>query len=282
MSLIPLEHQRSILAVERTMSTPRAGQSVVDFPLEHGFTEYTTGFPVFCEVAQGHYLFAQRARLEKDEDRRQPLMYTPVVIPAEDHKSFQLAVYQRKGKNGEKVGEIRMQDGFSIGFGGHSDQLDTAWRTEGVPCIEGTLDKTWAREKGEEFSLRVTTGRHSHRAAKEQSRFAGFLIDETPTSAKQRAAGKTAVGLHHVGLVKYVIAEPGSEVVIGETENTLFKPQTPQELLASGLAFEPWSQMLIEWFATKTMPELLRPGMYCEADGAGVDSPKLFETSIKL
>jgi predicted NUDIX family phosphoesterase len=164
----------------------------------------------------------QRAGLEKDESKRQLILYLLFQqMTAEGAKFF---AYRR----GKGVGESRLAGNVSVGVGGHVDGPDVVYSESGVMDVLNTVLHAAAREIKEEIlfndaDYEVAIGS------------VGVLLDNTDE-----------VGKVHMGLVLRALLPEGAQMQCAEEELETLGFFTATELLNSGLPLENWTRTLLE------------------------------------
>ena len=219
--------------------------------LGHGFEHSPTAVEKFVELANEDYVIARRETLEKRLGIHQILPYLLILedqngddIPEND--LFKVHNYQRV--KGDGSGEVRLLDAHSIGPGGHADGNEVLAHRQ---FVEGSIVDIWEviidcamRELGQECKFEY--GGETYSPFPGEFKALGIVLDNQPASTEQVRKGEIPVGSVHVGIVLALVVRKGTKVVGGETKMKFFEPQTPQELLASGRKWEPWSQLILE------------------------------------
>lgn len=197
-------------------------------------------FHDWLEAAQGWLTIQRRHELEQDPTVRQILPYTVIMLYNQDepHLPPQFFCYQR----GKGIGESRLLGDWSIGAGGHIDLADVVFdpKTSAID-LQATITQSLVRELVEELEFRDRNG-NEHRIDKDPALFSvhphSFIRDDS-----------NAVGQVHLGVVNIVVVPHDWTIRCREAELLTGEPGTAPSLLARGLKFENWSQMLLETLA---------------------------------
>jgi predicted NUDIX family phosphoesterase len=196
--------------------------------IEGEVTMVTSALPTIALLAQG-LVFAQRERLEKDEDYRQIIPYCAILS---DGKAL---VYKRTSKSGEK----NLVDMVSIGFGGHLEIDDCLSDKPNQVDLEAGITIGLCRELAEELYLDCL----QH----EGFDVVGYIVGDKDVHAL------------HLGLATTFTVDPerASELVadleegidlVGfmSAEDILEKHRTEQFKL------EDWSLRFVEWLSAQS------------------------------
>lgn len=196
----------------------------------------------------------ERHFLETSPDFVQPLNYITLkktvltaLMPSStggreyDHReyeSFYSTYYRKKG-----VGESRLEDKMSIGWGGHTEFKSVTWNQENIIDYVATMMNNIMTELLEELNfeidgtaqkLRITLALDNHLA------FKGFLWDPSDK-----------VGQHHLALL-WELEIPEHVTVTSREHEQLFGPWVNKAELAmmralnDGKYFENWSNIVID------------------------------------
>jgi predicted NUDIX family phosphoesterase len=112
-----------------------------------------------------------RATLETNENFKQIIPYVLLSVEGK------IALYQRTKKGGEN----RLHNMHSIGFGGHIDAFDLAYKEDGVINLDKTIENSAQREIDEELIVSdIVSKKHL-----------GYIYD-----------GSNPVGRVHIGVVE--------------------------------------------------------------------------------
>lgn len=248
-----MKHKEYVLGVEAQFVQQREFKRPKPCPpgKEQKYNHYEgmgllPGFnPVSCDDdllqwtldAEGHAVMRRRRELEDDVTVAQILPYIQICFEhpdAADPKDNEYFTYQR----GKGVGEERLAGDWSIGVGGHIDQPD--WKfdplTKSLDLIE-TIAANIVRERGEELIIYDENGDEviDTDAAGCLIEADGFIRDDSD-----------AVGQVHLAVVLTLYLPWNWSVVCREPELITGQRGTAASILARGLKFESWSQILLE------------------------------------
>lgn len=201
-------------------------------------------------AAQPWLTIQRRHELEQDVSVRQILPYTVIAFhnqtdPLRPLKYFN---YQR----GKGIGEARLAGDQSIGAGGHIDLVDVKFDEHSVIDLEATIFGALMRELSEELEF---CDEHGVKVEPEVSTELGARFDRPNLQPYGFIRDDTnEVGQVHLGVVNVVYVPDTWTVTCREPELLTGERATAAELLARGVKFENWSQMLLESFAIQGQP----------------------------
>lgn len=178
------------------------------------------GMEDFIQAGSEHLILAQRGKLEQNESFRQVLPY--VVLFKQDDDGVKLIPYRRTSAGGEG----RLHGNVSVGYGGHIDLADVRFDDDSVIDLGATIACAVARELQEEIRI---TGVEGEIPMYEM----GLLLDNS-----------NEVGRVHMGVVLLGGLAPEAVIVSNEEAVEVMEPMTPEELLASGLPLESWTEVV--------------------------------------
>ncbi len=199
---------------EKVLAVPR---STIESLLTQGFFESDNS--ELMEAISEASVFLDRKLAEEDPSHKQIIPYILVA-----HQGRYL-LYQRTKKQGEN----RLHNKYSLGFGGHINDIDSNEKTDTNLVLAAMV-----RELNEELFLpsirRVSV--------------VGFINDDA-----------NAVGKVHLGVVFIVEAATG-RFTVNEPEMIKAQWSDPSEIEAIYPNLESWSQLL---WAQHVKPQLTRP-----------------------
>lgn len=193
-----------------------------------------------------HLVLRERHHLEQDKDYLQILNYVVLKQSKMTQMSYESGVtwenlystyYRKKG-----VGEDRLADKMSIGWGGHSDRDMIEWDENHAVDFFASVKSNVIAELGQECRFRFTGTEYEYLVAdlvEKDMAFKGFIYDMSDD-----------VGQHHLGLV-WELTVPDSVVIESrEDEHKLGPMCNIHELNTQrrnrGDLYENWSNILID------------------------------------
>ncbi len=187
---------------EQVLAVPRA--AIKDF-LKQGF--FGAGQADLMGLMGESSVFLDRPAAEQDPSHKQVI---PYIVVSQGERFL---VYQRTAKQGEK----RLHNKFSLGFGGHINNLDQQSAQPTNLILSGMV-----RELNEEIFL----------PSLRSLRVAGFINDET-----------NPVGQVHLGVV-FLVEVANDKFAVNEPEMIEAKWQDAEGIAKVFPFLESWSQIL--------------------------------------
>lgn len=170
------------------------------------------------------FRFMDRAAAEQDPTFKQVIPYG--IIMSSDMRGCQVFAYQRT----KAVGESRLADFHSIGFGGHinPEDVEDAMSPDNGVGLHHLIISGLRRELREELKIPPVTFLEP----------VGLLYDDS-----------NAVGQVHLGFVYFVWIKDADASIRDEA----LKPlgwRTPNAIKKLAASLEPWSKKCLPWLAT--------------------------------
>ena len=187
---------------ERVLAVPRPA---IESLLQQGFFE-TNGSDLIGRLSE-LAVFLDRSAAEEDPTHKQIIPYILVV------HNGQFLLYRRT----KKQGESRLHDKFSLGFGGHINEIDGNKETD-----TNLIFAAMIRELNEELFL----------PSIQQLRVVGFINDDT-----------NPVGKVHLG-VAFIVETSNARFSVNEPEMIEAKWCDTQAIEEIFPKLESWSQLL--------------------------------------
>ena len=197
-------------------------------------------YPKFLREAKP--IWEQRSALEDDFNHQQCLPYRTYVAIGLDDEEDMIMVYQRA----KTVGEEKLLNNFSVGFGGHIDKdPDYTIRADESFDLHGTIEANRVRENMEETNVLVKVNDQGElRMLKPEAvtdYHLGFINDHSDD-----------VGKKHLGISTIVTVPKGSEVHSNEPNQIIRGWMTLAEieqhakaLEGTGVKYENWSNLVL-------------------------------------
>jgi predicted NUDIX family phosphoesterase len=221
-SLKPLYKAKEIPMSEKVLAVPRPA---IEAMLQQGFFE-ANGTDLMGRLGE-LAIFLDRSAAENDPTHKQIIPYILIV-----HQG-RFLLYKRT----KKQGESRLHEKFSLGFGGHINDIDGNKDTDTNLILAAMI-----RELNEELFL----------PSVRQLRVAGFINDDT-----------NAVGKVHLGIA-FIVEAANERFAINEPEMIEAKWCDAQAVEDIFPKLESWSQLLWTQYAkiqlcTPTVPDARLP-----------------------
>lgn len=182
----------------------------------------------WLEEVQSELAIRERFVLEKDAAYRQLLPYV-VVTQEGDDGLLRYLPYKRT----KQVGEERLFDKVSIGYGGHIDLAEVRFDVDSVLLLKDTILACVRNEMGQELQVAGDTAKtwlhHS------PATFSGHFI-----------VSDEGVDRYHLAIIMHINVPKGLVFECAEAELEMMTPMTGQELLASNFPIESWSRLYLE------------------------------------
>lgn len=251
MTLVKKKHKQWILAIDASYVRSFMFENFSTFPLE----KFISGGNHTSDLASALVL-RERHWLEHDKDYLQPLNYITlkqaVVQPSVNREggfcslareNFYSTYYRKKG-----VGEDRLADKMSNGWGGHTDWNMVIWDNDGAPDFLATARNNIIIELSQELKMRfVGTDVECFAEALFRTglKFKGFIFDPSDD-----------VGQHHLALCWELEIPESVTIDSREDEQKLGPWCNASELVTQkterpGL-YENWSNIVIDAIADGT------------------------------
>jgi predicted NUDIX family phosphoesterase len=196
---------------ERVLAVPRPA---IERHLRQGFLDSDSA--ELMEALSESSVFLDRPQAEEDPSHKQVIPYIVVT-----HKR-RFLVYRRT----KKQGESRLHDKFSLGFGGHINDIDGS-RATGTNVILAAM----VRELNEEVFI----------PAPRQLSVVGFINDDS-----------NAVGKVHLG-VAFIVETGNERFEVNEPDKIEAKWRDAAEIEGIYPQLETWSQLLWSQFIRPKM-----------------------------
>jgi predicted NUDIX family phosphoesterase len=232
-ALAPKKHSQFILAAETKYFENHNDQGVRHFATDFrvGVTKFSLS--KFIEEVISHLAIKQRSVLEEDKSYRQIIPYLIIKQLGKDGVVRYLAY-----KRGKGVGEKKLAEKISIGFGGHIDLMDIVHNSDSVINLAQTIHDAAFRERDEELRSDTAT--------------ASFALGQIPIQSEDLIILLNhEVHAVHVGVVMSVTVPEDLEVLSNEDELLLLGFMTADDILheiSSDVGkLEDWSRFYLEY-----------------------------------